>query len=144
MSEKMTKPPARERVVTECCTLIDEEVKAKGGFGGVVVKTAYGAVKGIKPGFVKGVVNDLLDEWVEKLEPFHADWQKNGKSGGFADYLQARKLEVAERLLEVTDSKAKHAKSGVVKSFYEKLRPTAKKHVEEAIPRLGRLVERQA
>jgi hypothetical protein len=31
-----------------------------------------------------------------------------------------------------------------VKGTYERLRPTAKKHVEQALPRLGKLVEKHA
>ena len=36
------------------------------------------------------------------------------------------------------DDKAKRAKNPGLKSAYERLRPQAKKHVEEAVPRVGR------
>lgn len=143
LSEKLTKPPARERVVAECCTLIDEEVKSKGGLSGVAVKGAYALVKAVKPKFVGEVVDGLLDEWIGKLEPFYASWQTNGSKPPLPDYLASRGPEVAEALLEVTDGKAQHAKNAGVKKMYLKMRPSAKKHVEEALPRLGRLVERQ-
>jgi hypothetical protein len=144
LADKMTKPPARERVVHECCTLIDEEVKTKGGFSGVAVKAGYAVVKAVKPKFVGEVVDGLLDDWVAKLEPFYAEWEKSGAGKPFPDWLEGRRDTVAEKLLEVTDAKAQHSKNGTVKKMYEKMRPSAKKHVEEAIPRLGRLVERQA
>ena len=47
-------------VVDDCCTLIDEEVAGRGGISGLALKAGYGIVKGIKPGFVKHVVTDLL------------------------------------------------------------------------------------
>lgn len=144
LADKMTKEPTRDLVVADCCKLIDEEVKGKGGFGGLAVKGAYAVVKAVKPRFVGDVVDGLLDEWIAKLEPFHAAWQTNGGGRSFADYLQSRSGEVAERLLEVTDGKARHSKNGTVKKTYEKMRPSAKKHVEEAIPRLGHLVEKHA
>jgi hypothetical protein len=142
LAEKMTKPPGREAVVEDCCRLIDDEVKRKGGLSGAAVKMGYGVVKAFKPGFVREVVDGLLDEWVAKLEPFHVEWQKSGGGRPFGDWLGARGGEVAERLLEVTDGKARNAKSGTVKKAYEKLRPSARKHVEEAVPGLGRLVEK--
>ena len=41
-------------------------------------------------------------------------------------------------LLGITDDRAKRAKNPNIKATYDKLRPQAKKHVEEAIPRVGR------
>ena len=51
---------------------------------------------------------------------------------------------VADALLSITDARAKNAKSGVVRSTYDKLRGSAKKNVEQALPRLGKLVEKHA
>ena len=138
--EKLTVPPNREHVVSECCNLVEDEVKAKGGLTGLAVKGAYGVVKAVKPRFVSEVIDGLLDQWVAKLEPFYAAWQVAG-IGTFADYLKKRGPEVADALLQVTDARAQHAKSGSVKKMYDKMRSSAKKHVEDALPRLGNLVE---
>ena len=51
---------------------------------------------------------------------------------------------VADALLAITDAKAQRAKSGVVKGTYEKLRGSAKKNVEAAVPRLGEMVQKYA
>lgn len=143
LAEKMTQSPARERVVKECVGLIDEEVRSKSGLSGIAVKTAYAVVKAVKPTFVGEVVNAMLDEWVAKLEPFLTTWQSHGGGKPFGDYLSLKSGEVAEALLGVTDARAQRTTHGSVKKMYEKMRPSAKKHVEEAIPRLGRLVEKQ-
>jgi hypothetical protein len=45
-------------------------------------------------------------------------------------------------MLAVTDEKVERAKSGLVKSTYKMLRGSAKKHVEEAVPRLGGLLQK--
>ena len=144
LAEKMTQGPARERVIADCCTLIDEEVKSKGGFGGIAIKTGYGLVKAVSKNFVPDVVDTMLDEWVSKLEPFYGSWQSAGKNGSFTDYLTARSAEAADKLLEVTDARAQRTRHGSVKKMYEKLRPSAKEHVEKALPRLGKLVEKAA
>ncbi len=136
--------PADKRadVVADCCKLIDEEVAGKSGISGLAIKAGYGAVKGIKPGFVKQVVSDLLPEFAAALEPIWAEAKKAGKS--ISTQYDAQAERAADALLTITDQKAKTSKSGVVKGTYEKLRPTAKKHVEAAIPRLGRLIEKHA
>lgn len=144
LSEKITSPQNRERVINDCCTLIDAEVKSKGGLSGIAVKGAYGVVKAVKPRFIPEVVDSMLDEWVAKLEPFYESWQKDGGGRPFASFLDSRRDAVAEALLGVTDARARHAKSGSVKKMYEKMRPSAKKHVEESLPRLGKLIEQEA
>jgi hypothetical protein len=142
--DKLTKAPNREHVISECCALIDAEVKSKGGISGIAVKGAYGVVKAVKPRFVTEVVDGMLDDWVAHLEPFWQKWQKDPGGKNFGEYLQAQKDIVAEELLQVTDGKAKNAKNGSVKKLYEKMRPSAKRHVEEALPRLGAMVEKEA
>ena len=144
ITEKLTQPPKRDQVVADCVTLVGEEVKSKGGLTGIAIKAGYGVVKAVKPAFVTEVVDGMLDEWVGKLSPFWDAWVQAGKPGSFADRLRNDAAAVAEKLLEVTDGRAKLAKNATVKKMYEKMRPTAKKHVEDAIPRLGALVERHA
>lgn len=143
LADKLTKPPARDTVIADCCKMIDEEVKSKGGLSGMAVKGAYSVVKAVSPKFVPEVVDAMLDQWVEKLEAYYDAFKQRG-GGAFGDYLKQRGPEVADRLLEVTDARAARAKNAAVKKMYEKMRGSAKKHVEEALPRLGALVQKNA
>jgi hypothetical protein len=142
LAEALIDEKNKSLVVDDCCTLIDEEVKDKGGISGLAIKAGYGAVKGIKPGFVRQVVTDLLPEFARVLDPIHAEAITANKA--VPAHFEANAPRVADALLGITDEKAKKAKSGVVKGTYEKLRPTAKKHVESAVPRLARLIEKHA
>ena len=72
----------KEQVVEDCCSLIDAEVKDKSGISGLAIKAGYGAVKGIKPGFVRNVVGDLLPEFAKALEPVWHDAKKDSKPVG--------------------------------------------------------------
>jgi hypothetical protein len=126
-------------IVNDCCILLDEEVSSKGGLSGIVVKSGYAAVKGIKPGFVKHTVEHLLPEFAEKLDPI---WAEAVKTGTPASYLTSNKSRVADALLAVTDARAARSTKGMVKGTYEKLRGSAKKNVEEAVPRLAKLLEK--
>jgi hypothetical protein len=49
---------------------------------------------------------------------------------------------VAESLLSITDARAEKHEGGVLKKTYYKLRPTAVKHTEAAVPGVARLVDK--
>jgi hypothetical protein len=140
--ERLGAEPTRAKVVEECVTLIDNQVKSKGGVGGMAVRASYATIKAIKRGFVPGVVNALLDDWLSKLQPHHDRWASGG-SGSFSDFLIARSDEVAEDLLAVTDARAEKTTHTTAKKMYVKMRPSAKKNVIEALPELSKLIERQ-
>ena len=141
LKERIGVDPIRPRVIAECVGLIDAQVKAKGGFSGLAIKAAYGTIKTIKRGFVKGVVDALLDDWLDQLQPYFERWTATG-TGTFAEHLTSRSDDVAEALLSVTDGRAERTTHTTAKKTYLKMRPSAKKNVVEAIPDLGQLIER--
>ena len=138
--EALTDEAKKKDVVRDTCALIDAEVKDKGGISGLAIKAGYGAVKGIKPGFVQHAVEDLLPDFARVLEPIAADARSQNKE--IASFFSSNSERVADALLSITDAKAARAKSGVAKSAYDKLRGSAKKNVEQAVPRLGKLFEK--
>jgi hypothetical protein len=129
----------RPRLLSDCERLIDDEVRGKGGLSGLAIKGAYKVVCAIKPGLVREAMDGLLDDFVLRLEPFYEAHRKGGgEPKGFGDALSRQQGAVADALLGITDDRAKRAKNDTLKSAYGKLRPQAKKHVEEAVPRVGR------
>lgn len=132
-------PSRRPRILDDCVRLIDDEVASKGGLSGLAIKGGYKLVCAVKPGIIREAMDHLLDDFVGRLEPF---WQAHVGGGGapaaFGETLRRRAPEVADALLGITDDRARRAKNATLKSAYEKLRPQGKKHVEEAIPRVGR------
>ena len=139
LADALNDPTKKPAIVTDCCTLVDEEVASKGGLSGLAVKAGYAAVKGVKPGFIAEVVNRLLKDFADQLDPL---WEEGRKKGDPAAHLVSNKSRVADALLSVTDSKAKSSKSSVVRGTYEKLRGSAKKNVEEAVPRLAKVLQK--
>jgi hypothetical protein len=128
-------------IIKDCCTLIDEEVASKGGLSGLAVKAGYAAVKGIKPGFITEVVEKLLPEFAAAADPI---WEEGKNGGDPVGHFTTNRARVADALLAVTDAKSKNAKSAVVRGTYEKMRGSAKKNVEEAVPRLAKLLQKHA
>lgn len=141
LTEQISAEETRPKVVAECVTLIDSEVKSKGGFGGVALRGAYATIKAIKRGFVPDVVEALLDDWVVQLEPYYDRW-KTGGGTTFSEYVTARSEDVAEDLLKVTDERAANTKHTTAKKAYGKMRGSAKKHVIQAVPKLGQIIEK--
>lgn len=166
LKERLGTEPVRARVIDDCVTLIEEQVKNKGGLSGIAIRTAYATIKTIKKGFVSEVVDGMLDEWLAQLQPHYDTWASGAKGPGntpsntpgntpghtpgntpgntkFSDFLVARSDEVAESLLAVTDRRAESTKHKTAKKAYLKMRGSAKSNVVEAIPDLGRMFERR-
>jgi hypothetical protein len=135
-------PGNRPKVIADCVQLINEEVESKGGLSGLAVKGAFALVKAVKPGFVPEAVDHMLDDFVKRLEPFWADAQAKNEPVG--PLMSGRAPEVADALLAISDERAQRAKNPNLKKAYDKLRPTGKKHVEAAVPRVGRLIQKYA
>ena len=135
-------PGNRPKVIADCGKLIEEEVDSKGGLTGLAVKAAFAVVKAVKPGFVSEAVDHMLDDFVERLEPFWAEAQSKNEPVG--SLMNARAGAVSDALLAISDGRAAKSQNQTLKKAYEKLRPTGKKHVEAAVPRIGRLIAKHA
>ena len=138
LTETLSNDTRKRTVIEDCCSLIDDEVADKGGLTGLAIKAGYAAVKGIKPGFIKHAVEDLLPEFSQALDPIYQEARQGNKP--IAAHFSANSSRAAGALLAITDAKVRHSKSGVIKGTYEKLRGTAMKNVEAAVPRLGALI----
>jgi len=142
LSDILLVPGNRPKVITDCTTLIQEEVDSKGGLSGLAIKAAFAVVKAVKPGFISEAVDHMLDDFVKRLEPFWADAQ--AKNEPIGPLMNGRAPQVADALLAISDERAQRSTNPTLKKAYEKLRPTGKKHVEQAVPRIGRLVQKYA
>ncbi len=142
LKEKLSTPEKREAVIDDACEVLDREVAEKSGLSGVAIKTAFKVVKGAKPGFVRQAVGDLLDSFLDALDPLYQEALQQGDAPG--DHLRKNGARMAEALLAITDQRAERAKNAAVKKTYDKLRPTAHKHVEAAAPRIAGLLDRHA
>jgi hypothetical protein len=142
LTDMLLAPGARPKVIADCVQLINEEVDSKGGLTGLAVKGAYALVKAVKPGFINEAVDHMLDDFVKRLEPFWAEAQSKNEPIG--PLLSSRAPQVADALLSISDERAARSTNQSLKKAYEKLRPTGKKHVEQAVPRVGRLIQKYA
>jgi len=142
LREQLGAGEKRERLIEDGLKVLDEEVADKSGITGMAVKGAYKVVKSIKPGFLREVVDNLLDDFLESLDPIYQEAAEKKKAAG--QHLVDNSGRAADALLAVTDRRAEKAQRAIIKSTYERLRPMAKKQVEAAAPRMGQLLDRHA
>ena len=139
LNDVLSDEAKRASIIDDVCRLVDDEVGKQKGISGVAVKAGYKLVQGVKPGFVRRVVENLLPEFAAALEPLRERALAQGQS--VSAYFDTHSTEVAEALLAVTDGRAQSSEHGSVKGAYGRLRGTARKNVESAVPGLGRIIE---
>ncbi|NLU84173.1 hypothetical protein [Rhodococcus sp. HNM0569] len=143
LKETLLDESRTSEVVADVQNLVDAEVADKSGASGLALKGGYAAVKKVGPSIVPDAIEGLLPAFVDKLEPYWQDFAGSGESS-FADFLAARGDAAADSLLGVTDTRIEGSDRAAVKKVYSSLRGSAKKHVVEALPRLGALVQKYA
>ena len=140
LNDVLSDDATRASIIDDVCGLVDDEVAKQRGISGVAVKASYKLVQGVKPGFVRKVVQFLLPDFAAALEPILEQAATQGQPVG--SHFSAHTLEVAEALLSVTDGRAQSSEHRSVKGAYSKLRGSARKNVESAVPGLGRIIEK--
>src|SRR5581483_7408285 len=95
---------------------------------GAAVKLAYKTVNKFSPGHVRYMVEVLLPQRTNELEP---DWAQFTASGGpeFGDYLVQHGDAVTEALLSVTDARGAASNRPVITKAYGAVRDKAARHV---------------
>ncbi len=134
-------PDVQPKVTADCLTLIDQEVSGKSGVSGTTVKVAYKTVKTFKPGYLQSMMERLLPDIVDNLQPYWADFNASG-AAEFGDYLVKRSEEVSESLLAVTDKHAQSSERPAILKAYRAVRGGAAKHIAAALPQVGALVQK--
>ena len=136
-------PHTRPEVIEDCQRLIEHEVSGMSGVSGTAVKLAYKTVVHFSPGHVRHMVEVLLPQMTDELEPYWAQFSVSGDAE-FGDYLAQRGDEVTQVLLSVTDARGAASSRPVITRAYGAVRDMATRHVTAALPRVGALVQKYA
>jgi hypothetical protein len=141
LSEALLAPDTRPRVVADCQALLTQEVSGMSGVSGTAVKLAYKTVIVFSADHIRYMVDILLPQMAEELQPYWADFSASG-GAEFGAYLADRGDEVSEVLLSVTDARGKASGRPVITKAYGAVRDRAGKHVTAALPQVGSLVQK--
>jgi len=143
LQQTLLAPDTQPQVVADCQALIEQQVSGMSGISGNAVKVASKTVLAFAPGHVQYMVQTLLPQMTEELEPYWADFTASG-GAEFGDYLAKRGGEVSESLLSVTDARAAGSGRTTIVKAYRAVRGSAAKHVVAALPDVGALVQKYA
>jgi hypothetical protein len=144
LREALLAPDRKDSVVADCLALLDQQIADLSGLSGTAIKVAYKSVTKFAPDHVYYTVDSKLPRMIDQLEPYWAEF--NGTGGAdFGDYLTKHGEQVTQDLLSVTDASAAGptARPVIVKA-YTAVRGHAAKHVTDALPSVGALVQRHA
>ena len=143
LQEILLAPGRRPKVIADCNALIEHRMSEMSGISGTAVKLAYKTASTFAPGHIKHMVDTLLPNMANQLQPYWADFNTSGGSE-FGDYLAKRGPEVSEALLSVTDARAAASRRPIIYRAYNTVRGGAAKHVQAALPDVGDLVMKYA
>lgn len=135
----------RAAVVADTVQLIDDEVGRKSGMSGMALKAGYKVVQKLKGGrMIPEAVDYLLDAFTGALSPLYDTFLAQDAISTFEAFIRRHEQEASDALLHITDARAERSDNKVLRSTYEKLRGQAEKHVKEAVPGVGRIIDRHA
>jgi hypothetical protein len=141
--DTLTDPAVAPAVQADVRALVDAEVSEKKGASGLALRAGYAAVKKVYPPVLEEAVDKMWGGFVWNLDVYWQKWS-DAPEGTFGDYLVARQDEVAEALLSVSDERVAKTEKTVLRKAYTSMRGSARKHVTDALPRLGALVQKHA
>ena len=140
IADQLLSSPKREALVADATRVLDDEVAGKRGLSGKVVKVAFRGVKSFKPGFVPHAIDDLLDEFVRRIEPFYDEWKSSGDSRTCRDYFVPVEAMSPMRY-SLSPTSGQHAREPQPRIGLQQASSKGRQHVVDAMPRVGALIE---
>ncbi len=143
LKEIIEDPDVSQSVLTDGLRVLDGEIARRSGIGGMAIKGAYKVIKNVQGGrTLETAVKSLMPEVIDKLDPYVARFQEEGKGKTWEEYLRPHYDTLADDLLAVTDRKIQGTDNRAIRGTYNKLRPKARKEVIASLPALTRMMER--
>ena len=127
----------RDAIAADCTQLIDQQVSAKSGLGGMALKATYGIVKGIGADYIPGAVTRLLPETCAARAPL---WAEGREAGDPVAYMTTHEDRTADLILGATDARIERVGKGVISASYKMLRKSVKSDVVDAVPGLAKIL----
>jgi hypothetical protein len=141
LRETLLAPDVQPQVVADCEALVNGQVSGMSGVSGTAVKLAYKAVRTYNAGHVRYMIETLLPQLADALQPSWTEFAASGEAE-FGVFLAKREDEVSEALLAITDERGRKSARPVIVKAYNTVRGGAAKHVKAALPGVGALVQK--
>ncbi len=139
LSEQIKNKEVSSNIAVDCVALMEEQVSAKKGIKGVTFKTLYKGIKTISPDYTTNAIKGLLPSISQAIDPL---WSEGIEQGNPVDYLSKNQSLTADTILTVTDNRIKNSSNKIVKASYNKVRNSLKSEIEEVVPQLAVILDR--
>jgi hypothetical protein len=108
-----------------------------------VIKTSFSSAHAAVPNFSVRVIEDLLESWIEILEPIYIDWLniKDTTKQSFRKYCNNQSENIAILTLQISDTAIAGKYQSIV-LIYNNLRPIAKDHIKVAVPKVAEIFDK--
>jgi hypothetical protein len=127
--------------IQDCVRLIETEVASKKGLSGLALKTAFKAIKKVKPSIIEGVVRLLLPQFATAFDQIYTQYQTSSITP-LSTYFNQAQEQITLALLSVTDQRVLKSTNALLVKTYNKLRPLGEAHVKSALPQLAILLQK--
>ena len=139
LSDQLQNDNVKTSVAADCAQLMDQQVAAKSGLGGMALKATYKIVKGVGADYIPGAIERILPDIATAMDPM---WEEGVQAGDPVAHLSANCDRTADTLLSVTDERIKRSSNGIISSSYNKLRKSVKGDIAAAVPGLAEILRK--
>ncbi|ANE02784.1 DUF6918 family protein [Corynebacterium crudilactis] len=132
-----------DAAVQDMSAFIEETVGKQSGLSGIALKGAMAAATKVDSDIVAKGSRRLLPEMAESLDSL---WQEytNADAADFGTYLEANSTQALDAILSVADRNADNINVPGLDKVYKGVRGKAAKVIEQELPAIGQLIEKNA
>ena len=130
----------RDTVVAQITQVVEDQIAQRKGLSGAGIRTALKMAKANRPDILPVVINRLLPDFCNALEPYFQQFQASDETD-FQRFVTRQEDEIQEAMLSVTDARAEQSQNKTFKKMYRQLRGTAGQEVRAILPKLSALVQ---
>ncbi len=133
----------RRHIINDGAALVRSRVSQMTGLKGMALKGGLKTLEKAVPGAVDNILDRLLDEGIEQLEPLYkAHVTRVGEVAGFGRILEENKDQITDGWLKIIDRKAERVTQKQLRGLYKSIRPKGHGYIVDAMPDIGVLLER--
>jgi hypothetical protein len=133
----LTDAAARRAFLDGGTRLVQDELNRKSGLGGMALRAGFRTLQAVRPDIVPAALDALLPAFADAVR---GEVEAALAGEGLITRFRDRAGPIADAMLTVTDARAARAANRTVAGAYQALRGTARNHVVEAVPGVGRLL----
>ncbi|MBQ1924640.1 MAG: hypothetical protein II767_05340 [Proteobacteria bacterium] len=103
---------------------LETEISSMSMIKGLVIKKAYAAVKSVRPGYIRHILNVLTNDYIEEFAPMYEDFRTAQnlpaeKVKPFGDYVKAHRDEADKHFWKIADAYAEKKSDSIIGKAYK-------------------------